>query len=593
MPYSIRDFLEIKTAAPAGFSPDDSKVLVMSNLTGTTQLFRAPINGGELTPITDFKEPVAGRYLPVEDRILLQMDEGGNERVQIYFIDDDGQNLEKVVHEPDYIHRVGGVTRDGKSLAYASNRRNGVDFDIYVRELASGEEKRVLEMGGWCEASGFSPDRRFLAVLRATERNADNDVYLVDLSSEDVIHVSPHDEEAYFSAPSWLPDSSAFFFSTDDRRLIPAIARYDMKDARWNHVLEFDWEANCGVDWQGRHLLVHLNEDGFTRAFLYDPHTLDRKGDLPLPGNGVATALRFSHDGRYLSYYFVSSSEPGDVWLYETESESTQRLTQSPNAIPPSEFVEPELHRFTSFDRESIPVFLYRPRNGKPPYRTVVSVHGGPESQFRPTFNPIVQYLVHRGYAVAAPNVRGSTGYGKRYHHLDDVYRRLDSVKDLESLNRWLVESRISDPKRIAVMGGSYGGYMTLAALAFQPHLWAAGVDTVGISSFVTFLQNTAAWRRKVREREYGSVERDREFLEAISPLTHVDKMKAPLFIIHGTNDPRVPLGEAKQIHASLTERGIPAELLIYEDEGHGLNKLKNRLDAYPKAVDFLDRVLA
>jgi len=255
-------------------------------------------------------------------------------------------------------------------------------------------------------------------------------------------------------------------------------------------------------------------------------------------------------------------------------------------------FVEPEVHRFTSFDGESIPLFVYRPRGTRGAAPVVVVIHGGPESQFVPSFNPVVQYLVHRGYAVVAPNVRGSTGYGKRFHRLDDKRKRLDSVRDLEALHAWLRSQPDLDASRAALWGGSYGGYMVLAGLAFQPQLWAAGVDIVGISSLATFLENTSKWRRAFREREYGSLEHDYDFLVEASPLTHVDDIRAPLFIIHGTNDPRVPLGEAHQLHDALQAKGIATELAVYEDEGHGLAKLKNRLDAYPRAVDFLDRVL-
>ena len=202
------------------------------------------------------------------------------------------------------------------------------------------------------------------------------------------------------------------------------------------------------------------------------------------------------------------------------------------------------------------------------------------------------QYLVASGFAVAQPNVRGSTGYGKRFEHLDDVRLRLDSVRDLAALHAWLGAAGRHDVARAVLYGGSYGGYMTLAGLAFQPELWAAGIAVVPISSFVTFLEHTSEWRRAFREREYGSLEHDREFLVEASPITHVDAIRAPLILIHGANDPRVPLGEAEQIHAALRGRGIRSELLVYDDEGHGLAKLKNRLDAYPQAVDFLSEVL-
>lgn len=593
MAHTIHDFLEIRQAIAGSFAPDASKVLVSANLSETYQLYRVARTGGELTQITDFDEPVAGGYMPTTDELLVQMDAGGNERLQIWMLDDDGANLREVVNDPEHIHRAGGVSRDGKLLAYGSNRRNGTDFDVYVRELVSGEERMVFDMGGWCQPAGFSPDGRYVSIVRLTERNADNDVYLVDLQAEDVIHVSPHDEEASFDPPSWLPDGSAFFYSSDAGAEFSRICRYDMASRGSEIVIEREWDLACSVDWAGRFLRVAANVDGYTEIELYDPRTLAPAGEVPLPGKGVASLGKASKDGRYLTYTYVSAKEPGDAWIYDIDERVSLRLTDLPRAVSHEEFVEPELHRVRSFDGEMIPAFLYRPRNPiREPAPVVLSVHGGPEAQYIPTFNPVIQYLVYRGYAVLAPNVRGSTGYGKRYHHLDDVEKRLDSVRDLAALHGWLPSAGL-DPTRAALMGGSYGGYMTLAGLAFQPDLWAAGVDVVGMSNLVTFLENTSSWRRKFREREYGSLERDREFLLSASPITRIDDMRAPLLIIHGTNDPRVPLGEAEQIHAALKAKGVETELLVYPDEGHGLQKLKNRLDAYPKVADFLDRVLA
>lgn len=240
-----------------------------------------------------------------------------------------------------------------------------------------------------------------------------------------------------------------------------------------------------------------------------------------------------------------------------------------------------------------IPALLFTPRDtearGLP---VVVYVHGGPESQYRPNFNPIVQYFVNQGYAVLAPNVRGSTGYGYEYQSLDDIRLRMDLVHDLRHAALWLGESGIGDPRRIAVMGGSYGGFMVLSAITTYPEVWAAAVDIVGIANFVTFLEHTGPWRRKLREVEYGSLEDDRDFLERISPINGVDRITAPLFVVHGANDPRVPVGEAEQIVAALRGRGVPVEYLRFEDEGHGLQKRTNRLVAYPAIARFLERYL-
>jgi dipeptidyl aminopeptidase/acylaminoacyl peptidase len=283
----------------------------------------------------------------------------------------------------------------------------------------------------------------------------------------------------------------------------------------------------------------------------------------------------------------------GDVFVFDAETQTSRRLTNSPAPVAPHALATAEVIHIPSFDGERIPMFVFRPPprayERRPP--AIVLIHGGPEAQAMLSFNPVIQGLVLAGYGVVVPNVRGSTGYGKRYASLDDTTKRLDSVRDLEAVHRALSALRF-DPRRAALWGGSYGGYMVLAGLAFQPELWAAGVDIVGISDLVTFLENTSDYRRAHREREYGSLRTDREFLAAASPLRHADSIVAPLFVIHGRNDPRVPVSEAEQLVANLRDRGVPCELKVYDDEGHGLARLANRLDAYPRAVAFLDEVL-
>jgi dipeptidyl aminopeptidase/acylaminoacyl peptidase len=589
---SLRDLLEARVAVPADVSPDGGTVLVGSNLTGTMQLYRLPVAGGNLEALTDLPEPVTGSFLPDGRRVLLEMDEGGNERTQLYLLDaEPGASPEPLVVDPDFIHRAPFVSADGALLAYSSNRRNGTDFDVYVRALAGGEERRVFAPGGFCEVAGFSPDSRWLAVVRLTERSGDNDLYLVDVESGEAVHASPHDDEAYFGAPAWLADSESFHFATNQARDTIGIARYDLGARSWEYVLESEWDLECYADRSGSQLLVEANEDGYSRLELRSPDTLAVQAEVPLPGRGVVYEPHFSRGGRRLAFNFTSPRIPGDVWVYDGDSGESTRLTRSPAAIDEQELVEPELHRFASFDGERIPVFLFRPQTDEPA-PVVVTIHGGPEAQMRPIFSPLTQYFVSHGYVVAGPNVRGSTGYGKRFEHLDDVRLRLDSVRDLVALHDWLGGDPRVDASRTVLYGASYGGYMVLAGLAFHPDRWAAGLDVVGISSLVTFLENTAPWRRAFREREYGSLARDRDFLEEVSPITRVDDIRAPLFIVHGANDPRVPLGEAEQLYRALSERGVRCELLVYPDEGHGLGKLQNRLDAYPKAVAFLEEVL-
>jgi dipeptidyl aminopeptidase/acylaminoacyl peptidase len=577
----LRSLLEMRQAVPLSFSDDGSRLLVASNIPGTHQLYALPARGGELEQLTDSAEPVSGLFLP-DGRVLVEIDAGGNERTQLYVLDDG--KLDPLVVDPRFIHRTPQV--GGDVLAYSTNRRNGVDFDIVARDLGSGEE-RVFEIGGNCSVESVSPDGLRVAVERIGEQSGDGDIYVCGVATGEVEHVTPHDGAAEYFSVQWLDDQ--LVLATNEGRDIFGIA------VGGELVVESDWDLDCRIDPAGRSLLVIANEDAYSRLTLHDPHTNELRSEVPLPGRGVVEHPVFSPDGALLAYSFSSPVEPHDVYLYDLEAETLTRLTTSPREVEPGTLVQPTLHRFDSFDGESVPVFLFEPE-GDGPFPVVVTVHGGPESQwlpwFAPSFAPLTQYLVSRGYAVAAPNVRGSTGYGKRYEHLDDIEKRLDSVADLASLHDWLSGRRNIDGDRAVVYGRSYGGYMVLAALALQPERWAAGIECVGIASLVTFLENTSPYRRAAREREYGSLDRDRVFLTEASPMTHIDAIRAPLFIQHGRNDPRVPVSESEHIHAVLTQKGIPSELLIFEDEGHTVEKLPNRIETFTRMTEFLDRVL-
>lgn len=529
--------------------------MVASNEPGSFQLHVWP----GMQQVTFDEEAVTGQFLP-DGRILVERDSGGNERTQLYVGD------EPLVVDERYKHDTPHSA--ARTLAYATNRRNGVDFDVVALDLESGEEQ-VFEVGGYTTVAAISPDGRRIVADRAGARSGDNDLFLCDLDTGGVAHLTPHDDPAEYQTPCFRGDEPVW--ATDEGSEMLRVPGH-----------ESPWGLTCFA--AGSSFLVRANEDGYSRMWLNGV-------EVPLPGRGVADSPVFSPDGSKLAFEFSSPTRPSEVYVYEDGV--LAQVTAS--AEQPDGLVEPTLHRFDSFDGESVPVFLFAPE-GSGPFPVVVMVHGGPEAQWRPEWHvnyiPLAQYLVSRGYAVAVPNVRGSAGYGKRYEHLDDIRLRLDSVRDLASLHEWLDGRPEIDASRAVVYGRSYGGYMVLAALAFQPDLWAAGIESVGISSFVTFLENTSPYRRAAREREYGSLEHDGDFLVEASPITHVDRMRAPLFIQHGANDPRVPLSESEEIARVLTEKGVRCELVVYPDEGHSIAKLSNRIDSFTRAVAFLDEVM-
>ncbi|MGH2481883.1 MAG: alpha/beta fold hydrolase, partial [Ktedonobacteraceae bacterium] len=366
------------------------------------------------------------------------------------------------------------------------------------------------------------------------------------------------------------------------------LAWLDLTSGELSYLRDDVWDIErLESSHDGRHMALILNEDGYSRLEIFDvAQGWQERRALPSPTlpKGVIPETCWSRDGKRLAITSISATAPMDIRVWDTEHETLWQATRSSlGSIPQESFIEPKLVRYPTFDERQIPALLFLPRDR--PARdlpVVINVHGGPEGQARPIFNAVNQFFAAQGYAVLAPNVRGSSGYGYTYMSLDDVRKRMDSVADLRSAVLWLRESGLANPERIVVMGGSYGGFMVLSAITTYPDLWAAAIDIVGIANFVTFMENTHPWRRKLRESEYGSLENDREFLEEISPIRRVDQITAPLFVIHGANDPRVPVGEAEQLVAALRRRQVPVEYLRFEDEGHGLVKRANRLTAYP-----------
>ena len=579
------------------------RVLAGSDASGSTQL--TEISSGTATELTALPGAVTGRYLPGERTAVVQHDAGGDERSQLSLLDLDEQrsgpaqlaDLRPLVRDPEHVHRLLDVL-PGR-VVYATNRRNGVDFDVVIRSALTGEELVVYDRGGMVLEVAVSPDSQYVALAVPGQQPLSEQLVLVNTmpatEDEHVRELTAADEHARHTRASWLPDASALVVTTNAGRDRTGIARVDaVTGAREWLVSDEQHDLTGWLSPDGSTLLVHTNDDGASRLALHDAATGQLRAPAPLPAEGWCTYPLpdpvWSPDSREVAVSFSSPTAPGDVLVIDAGTGALHQRTDSAAQLAGEQLVEPTARRVPTPDGERIPCLAHVPPH--PDGSAVLLLHGGPEGQSVRTFHPVVQALAAQGHSVLLPNVRGSTGYGKRWYSADDGRKRLDAVGDLAALHEWLPHLGL-DPRRAALWGGSYGGYLVLAGLAFQPERWAAGVDVVGISSLLTFLANTAGYRRAHREREYGSPDADAEFLRAASPLGSAGQIAAPLLVIHGTNDPRVPVSEAEPVVGAVRAGGVECELLVYPDEGHGLAKRANRLDAYPRAVEFLGRHLA
>jgi dipeptidyl aminopeptidase/acylaminoacyl peptidase len=593
--FTIDRYLNIRSASSPRLATDQRHVAFLTNITGTNQIWRVPIEGGWPDQLTAFEERVTGfAYAPNDNRIAFLRDTGGNEQGQIYLLSADGADITPLVTEEGVTHYFGAWSWDGTKISYSSNSRDRSVFDPYVLDVATGQSRRLMDAEVTTTAAGFSADDRKLMLSRQIS-NLENALFACDLASGTITPLSPPEPVARFASAQWSKDGRYVYCASDRDREYVNLARVEVATGKFEWVEERNWDSEgLGQSFDGRRWVSLTNVDGATEVRLYDgPPVTGTPVAPPDVPRGLLSSVQFSRDNSTVVFSLNSPTTPSDVFTWKPATKELKRITwSSTNGIPAETFVAPELVRYRSFDGLEIPGFLYRPQGLRSGEKVpcLLSMHGGPESQERASYSGLLQYYLQRGYAIFAPNVRGSTGYGKTYHHMDDIEKREDSVKDMAAAVDYLKSTGWIDGDRVAVIGGSYGGYMVLAGLTLYPDLFAAGVNTVGIANFVTFLEKTASYRRYLREVEYGDLDRDREFLERVSPLHKADRIRSPLLVIQGANDPRVPAYEAEQIVTAVKANGGEVEYLLYEDEGHGLSKLKNRIDAYPKVADFLDR---
>jgi dipeptidyl aminopeptidase/acylaminoacyl peptidase len=595
--FAVRRFSSALT-----FTADGADVLFASNISGQFNLWRVALEGGwpdQLTAFTD--ETVRGVGVsPTDGTIVLCADHDGDEFHQLYLVDPERRWPEKLTEAPQVQHFVGSDawSPDGTRFAYAANARKPTDMETWIRDAETGEARAVFGEGLFSFPAAWSPDgSKLLAVdLR---NNSDISVHLVEADGSGARELTPHDEDAIFIPGPWAADGSGFYLVTDSGSEYRGLAFYELATNRyeWVEPLEHDVE-DVRISGDGRVLGWIVNADGYDRLRLRD---LESGADLPepdLPGGarphltGAEPPLALSTDGSHAALILSSPRRSPEVWIVETEAGRARPVTESRlGGLREEDLVELELVSFPSFDGRDIPAWLYRPDiEGKAP--VVLSIHGGPEAQEKPQYQPLYQYLLSRGIGVLATNIRGSTGYGKSYQRLVQRDWGGGDLQDWEHAVKWLQAQDWVDPDRIGVYGGSYGGFAVLTCVTRLPDYWAAAVDIFGPSNLVTFAKAVPpTWKRFIA-RFVGDPETEADFLMERSPITYVENVNTPLLVIQGATDPRVVKGESDQMVEKLQALGREVEYVVFEDEGHGFTKRPNELKAYRLAAEWLERHL-
>jgi len=585
----------------ADWHPTKREMLIATRFGDTPQLHLVSMPGGERQQLTFFADAVGnGTFRPNGgDYIVFSKDIGGGEWFQLYRYD---------VNTGDVTLLTDGKSRNlrgpwssaGDQIAYMSTRRTGKDTDLWVMNPADSKTDRLLtelEGGGW-QPQDWSPDDKKILL---TEELSINETYLwlVDTTTGKKIALTPRDtkEKIYYGESRFSKDGKGVYVTTDKDSEFQRLAYLDFASKQPKYLTsKIAWDVErFDLTRDGKRIAFVTNEEGVSVLRVMDAAT-EKEVTLPKVPVGVIGSLHWNRNGKELGFSLNNARSPGDCYSVDLASGRVERWTASEAAVKTHNFPEAELVHWKSFDGKTISGFLYKPAaefTGKRP--VLVVIHGGPEGQSQPTFLGRTNYYLNEmGIAVIVPNVRGSTGYGKTFTLLDNGFKRDDTYKDINALFDWIGARPDLDSDRIAVTGGSYGGHMTLAVSTFYSDRIRCSVDIVGMSNLVTFLEHTEAYRRDLRRVEYGD-ERDpkmREYLEKIAPMNNIEKIKKPMLVIAGKNDPRVPVSESQQIADALKKQGTPVWLLIAKDEGHGYRKKSNQDFQFYATVEFLREYL-
>ena len=593
--YTIEQFLSTTSIRGPSISSDGSTVLFSSDASGIFNAYTVPFEGGQISPLTrsSTDSTFAVSFFPRDARVLYTHDQGGNENNHLYVLGTKGET--DLTPGTKLKASFSGWSRDDASFRVLTNERDPRFFDAYRYDTAKLERSLIYKDTAGYQLAGISGDGRWIALGKPVT-TADSDIYVWDTRDAQMTHVTPHKAPAQYRPAEFDPDSKWLYYLTSAGGEFTRVKRYELATGAHEDVESADWDILfTRFSHNGRYRVSAINEDGRTVVRIHDSKTKSLVTMPKLP-EGDVTSVSFSRDEQRMIVALSGDRSPENLYSARVDSAAATRLTDSLNKeIDPNDLVDSQVVRFRSSDGLTIPSIFYKPHQASPQNKVpaLVWVHGGPGGQTRKGYSALIQYLVNHGYAVLGINNRGSSGYGQKFFTADDRKHGREPLRDCVEAKAFLAGMPDIDPGRIGIIGGSYGGYMVLAALAFEPNEFAVGVDIFGVSNWLRTLESIPPYweaQRQALYQEIGDPVKDRDMLKAISPVFHAEEICRPLLVLQGQNDPRVIKPESDDIVAAVKKRGVPVEYIVFPDEGHGFTKKKNQIEGYSAILKFLDK---
>ena len=595
--YTIDQFMDNESVGGGSFSYDNNNLLVSSNRSGIYNIYTIPVKGGEMTAITasDSTSVFAESYFPNDNRMLYSADGNGDEIDHLFVRELDG-SIKDITPTEGAKAGFYGWSKDKNHLYYGSNKRDPRFFDVYKLSIDGYTSEMIYQNNDGLDYSEMSDDENYIALSKVMNTN-DSDLFIYNVKTKETTKIN--ENLSANSAQDFSVDNSTFYYTTDDGGEFSYLMSYDLESKEKKKVVEKSWDImGSGFTSQGNYMVVYTNEDGKNAIDILDAKTM-QPIDMPDFDNKSITSVNFSDNEEWMRMYVGGSNAPSDLYTYNLNTKEQYKLTHVLNdEIDAEDLVNAEVIRFKSFDGTEIPAIYYLPHQASETNKVpaLVWVHGGPGGQTRQNFNSLMQYMVNHGYAVLAVNNRGSSGYGKTFFKMDDRNHGEKDLQDCVEGKNWLAEQPEIDGEKIGILGGSYGGYMTMAALTYTPEEFDVGVNLFGVTNWLRTMKSIPPYWESFREALYlelgNPYSADSVRLKRISPLFHTNKVTKPLIVLQGSQDPRVLQVESDEIVAGVRKNNVPVEYVLFEDEGHGFVKKKNQIEAYSRILKFLDRYL-